>query len=309
MEGMTEKQGRLVERLTTGLQTIHGLRAIALGGSFARQRARPDSDLDLGLYYRESDPFPLEAIRRLANEVNDAKDPVVSSCYEWGEWVNGGAWLTIEGQRVDLIYRSLDHLERVIADGEEGRHQLDYGQQPPFGFFSATYPGEVAICRPLFDPQGDLAILKRRVAVYPEQLRQSIVRDYLWAAQFGLTAFAPKFASRGDSWGTISCLTRAIHQLVLVLFAINRHYPLNDKTVLEEIDQFERAPVDFRARVEGILTRPDPGVSTPPATSLVKSIDEAIRLFDEVVGLSAGLYQPRYLFPVGEQSTEDRSPG
>jgi hypothetical protein len=55
-----------------------------------------------------------------------------------GPWVNGGAWLTIGGQRVDFLYRSLEHLDRVIAEANAGRYEVHYLQQPPFGFFSAT---------------------------------------------------------------------------------------------------------------------------------------------------------------------------
>src|SRR5581483_11859778 len=153
-----------------------------------------------------------------------------------------GAWLVIGGQRVDFVYRSLEHVERVIAEAEAGRHELDYTQQPPFGFFSATYLGEVAICVPLFDPAARLVALKRRVADYPEALRRAIVQDYLWQAEFALAAFAPKFAARADAYGTAACLTRAVNQLVQALFALNRQYPLNDKTALGEIAEFERAP-------------------------------------------------------------------
>lgn len=50
--------------------------------------------------------------------VNDTAGPVVTSFYEWGLWVNGGAWLTVGGQRIDFIYRSLEQLERIIAETE-----------------------------------------------------------------------------------------------------------------------------------------------------------------------------------------------
>src|SRR5215813_10478485 len=173
----------------------------------------------------------------------------------WGPWVNGGAWLTIGGQRVDLIYRSLEHVERVIAEAEAGRYELHYLQQPPFGFFSGTYLGEIAVCIPLFDPEGRLDLLKRRVADYPEPLRQAVVQDYLWAAEFGLAAFAPKFAARADAYGTAACLTCAVNQLVLVLFALNRQYPLNDKTALVEVAGFEHAPREFGSRVQQTLGR------------------------------------------------------
>jgi predicted nucleotidyltransferase len=33
------------------LKPVHGLRAIVLGGSYASSSERPDSDIDIGLYY------------------------------------------------------------------------------------------------------------------------------------------------------------------------------------------------------------------------------------------------------------------
>jgi hypothetical protein len=125
-------------------------------------------------------------------------------------------------------------VERVIREAEAGKYQMDYAQQPPFGFFSATYLGEIAICIPLFDPDGYVERLKQLVAQYPEALRRAVVQDHLWAAEFDLVAFAPKFAARGDVYGTAACLTRAVNQIVLALFALNRKYLLNDKTALAE---------------------------------------------------------------------------
>ena len=80
-----------------------------------------------------------------------------------------------------------------------------------------------------------------------------MVQDYLWAAEFGLAAFARKFAARADAYGTAACLSRAVNQLVLVLFALNRRYPINDKTALVEVAEFERAPRAFGARVQKAL--------------------------------------------------------
>ena len=206
--------------------------------------------------------------------------------------VNGGAWLTIGGQRVDLIYRSLEHLERVIAEAEAGRYELHYAQQPPFGFFSGTYLGEVAVCIPLFDPGARLDLLKRRVAVYPEALCRAVVQDYLWMAEFGLAAFARKFATRSDAYGTAACLTCAVNQLVLVLFALNRKYPINDKTALAEIAEFERAPQEFGPRVQKTLMLL--GVS---AAELVAAVEDISQLARETVKLADGLYQPYYTLP------------
>lgn len=250
MKQLVPEQHELVSMLTTRLGAIRGVKAVVLGGSHARGRAQPDSDIDLGILYSQANPFLIDGIRGLAAQLNDTVEPVVTGFYEWGPWVNGGAWLIIGGQRVDFLYRCLEHVERVIAEAEAGRYEVDYAQQPLFGFFSGTYLGEVALSVPLFDPDGYVDRLKRRVAEYPEALQGSVVQDYLWAAEFGITAFARKFAARGDVYGTAACLTRTVNQLALALFALNRKYLINDKTALAELAEFERVPRAFGPRVQ-----------------------------------------------------------
>jgi len=292
MEQLSPQQQALVSMLSKQLGAINGVRAVVLGGSYARGRAQPGSDIDLAIFYSEAAPFEIKSIRELAETVNDTPAPVVAGFYEWGPWVNGGAWLTIGGQRLDFLYRSLEHLERVIAESEAGRYEVCYAQQPPFGFFSGTYLGEIAICVPLFDPEARFDVFKRRVANYPEALRRSVVQDNLWAAEFGLAAFAGKFAARSDAYGTAACLARAVNHLILVLFALNRKYVLNDKTALAEIAEFDRAPREFSSRIQQTLARP--GDSAAELAAAVESITQLLR---ETVVLADGLYAPRYTLP------------
>jgi hypothetical protein len=294
MDPFSPKQRALVDDLVRRLIAIEGVVAVVLGGSYARGRARPDSDIDLGVLYSDRAPFAIDAVRRLAAAVNDAADPVVTDFYAWGPWVNGGAWLSLHGQRVDVLYRSLEHLERSIVDAEAGRWELHFGQQAPFGFFSGTYLGELAICKPLADPSGRVAVLKRRVESYPEALRAAVACDALWQAEFGLTAFAGKFAQRGDAYGTVGCLARAAFYLVLALFALNRTYLINDKTALEEIAALARAPHAFAPRVTRILSHA--GASP---TELRASVDAMLALCRESADVSDGLYRARYVLPTG----------
>lgn len=266
--------------------------SVVLGGSHARGRARPESDIDLYLYYSEAAPFSTQGVRELAEAVNDTPGPVVTDCYGWGPWVNGGAWLTVAGQRVDFVYRSLEHVGRVLAEAEAGRYEQHYAQQPPFGFFGPAYLGEVAVGIPQFDPEARLTALKRRVADYPEALRQAVVRDFLWQAEFGLAAFAPKFAGRSGAYGTAACLARAVNQLLLVLFALNRKYLMDDKTALAEVAEFERAPREFGPRVQQTLAH----LGDSPA-ELLAAVGRIAQLFRETVALTDGLYQPRFALP------------
>lgn len=291
MQQLSAEQRALVDTLVGELAAVDGVAAVALGGSYARGRAQPGSDIDLGLFYSEQAPFAIAAIRAVAARVHDTADPVVTGFYEWGPWVNGGAWLTVRGQRVDLLYRSLEHVERVIAEAAAGRYELHYGQQPPFGFFSGTYLGELAACVPLFDRDGRLDVLRRRAAPYPDALRTAVVQDSLWQIEFSLTV-ARTFAARGDVYGTVGCCTRLAFHLVLALFALNRAHLLNDKTALAESTDFAQSPRQFAPRLQHILSRP--GDTAAELTATVAALCE---LFRETVALSEGLYSPRYRLP------------
>ena len=78
---------------------------------------------------------------------------------------------------------------------------------------------------------------------------------------------------------------------VAPVFALNRRYPVNDKTVLEEIGELERAPRAFGPRVQETLSR----AGTTPA-ELAAAVSSLTRLLEETAALSEGLYQPRYRF-------------
>lgn len=291
VEQLTARQHELLASLTQQLGAVRGIDSVVLGGSYARGRAQPGSDIDIYLYYSESDRFSIASVRELAEGINDSPGPVVTDFHGWGPWVNGGAWLTIGEQRVDLVYRDLEHLERVIVDAEAGRYEL-YTALPPFGFFGPVYLGEVAVGVALLDPGGRIDALKRRVAVYPEALRRAVVQDCLWAAELTLTAFAPKFAGRAGTYGTAACLTRVVHQLLLALFALNRKYLLDDKTALAEVAEFERAPSEFGLRVQEALAH----LGANP-TEFDAAIQRIARLFRELVQRTDGLYQPRFALP------------
>jgi hypothetical protein len=287
LERLPEARRELVGALTTALAAVPGIVAVVLGGSWARGDARPDSDVDLALYCRETDPLDVEAVRAIARRFDAGGDPVVTGLYEWGPWVNGGAWMHGGAGKIDLLYRSLEHVARVIDASERGEHEAHFAQQPPYGFFSVTYLAETACCVPFFDDEGVIAALKSRVATYPRALRTALVRASLWSAEFTLYA-ARDLGSRGDVYGTAGCLTRIASALVQALFALNETWFASEKTALATIDGFAR-PDRFAARLAALLARPG-----ATAAELVASVRAAEMLFRECVALAGDLYRPRW---------------
>ncbi len=273
------QHGFLLQRIVDDLKPVRGLRAVVLGGSYASGSQRADSDIDIGLYYNEKEPLDITHIRAIASQLNDTPDPTVTELGKWGTWVNGGAWLTIEGQRLDFLYRNIDFVSATLNHCNAGRIQSDYWQQPAYGFHSYMYCAETAICQPLYDPDRVIDALKAQVASYSPRLRQTILKNFLWGARFTLDN-TYKAASRGEVYIVAGCLGRAIHCLVQVLYALNETYYISEKKLTTDITSFTIRPTRFLKRIAALL-----GAVGTTSTQLQESLDQANALYDEVSAL------------------------
>jgi hypothetical protein len=162
----------LLERISATLAAVPDVVAVTLGGSRATGAAHASSDYDVGLYFSERAGLDvarlLEAAKDLVDDPSAAKVTEVSG---WGPWIVGGGWLTIGGQKVDLLYRPIESVETVIRDCREGRVNVDYQPGHPHGFCSAIWMGEVALCRALSDPPGRCRGFKGDDSSLPGKIR------------------------------------------------------------------------------------------------------------------------------------------
>jgi hypothetical protein len=125
--------------------------AVVLGGSYASQTQHASSDMDIGLYYHETTPFAIADIRRTAQSISAGGAPTVTDFYEWGAWVNGGAWIHTAQGKVDFLYRDIEHVQRTIYEAQGGVTHHDYNQQPAHGFYSVIYKSyPILLIFPLF---------------------------------------------------------------------------------------------------------------------------------------------------------------
>jgi len=247
-------QIKLAEKVAKKLAAIDGVVAVTLGGSWAQGKAPKSSDIDLGVYYRAQAKPHLEAIRALAKELDATARPTDFGA--WGPWLNGGAWLTIGDQKIDWLYRELEHVVQTITDCRGGRVTVDYQPGHPHGFHNHIYMAEIARGVVLADSTGMLKAMKALAAEYPKGLKQGIVEKHLWEAEFSLqTTEGP--AKRGDVFHASGSLFRSAAALVQVLFAINEEWFTNEKGALDAAGHFDRVPKKFVERVEAILKKPD----------------------------------------------------
>lgn len=228
----------LLARLTSAFGGVPGVAAIVLGGSRARGSAHSTSDYDLGLYF--ADASPLDTGRLLAAAKEIADDPAtttVTPIGEWGPWIVGGAWLSVQGRKVDLLYRNADAVEAVMQSCRAGLVTMDYQPGHPHGFCSAIWMGEVAYCQPLHDPQGLIARLKSIALPYPRLLRDALIQRFRWEILFGIEN-AELAVARDERTHVAGSLYRSLACIAQVLFALNERYLINEKGALQEAAHF-----------------------------------------------------------------------
>lgn len=280
----TDKQN-LLDDIIIELKSIREIKAIVLGGSYAMAAATESSDLDIAIYYSEQSPFDLEKIKIIAAKFAGNEPPIVTGFYEWGPWVNGGAWIQTANGKVDFLYKNIEQISAAIENAKNGIWENHFEQQPPYGFSSIIFLGETYSCVPLHDPENIIEKLKADVKHYPQRLKSAVIQQSLWSADFTIWQ-ATSFASKSDVYNTVGCFTRAIKNIVTALFAINELYTIGDKRAIEILEQSKNKPINLAEKIDSILCA-DKNMLTDGVVRLKE-------LFDETVELAPGRYQPYY---------------
>lgn len=236
------------------LVTVPGVVAVMLGGSRARGGALPDSDVDLGLYYRL--PIDIAGLRDLAQAVGEGRGAGevadVTEPGAWGPWVDGGGWLTIDDTAVDWIYRDLDRVLRSWELAQAGVFAFHFQVGHPFGVPDFAYAGEVALGVVLADPSGDLTSLQDQARGYPPALARAVVKR-LAEAEFVLDV-STKSAGRGDVAFVAGCLFRVVGLCAHALHAAAGRWVITEKGLVDAAGRLPHAPDKFASRAHATLT-------------------------------------------------------
>ncbi|WP_328332465.1 nucleotidyltransferase domain-containing protein [Kribbella sp. NBC_00382] len=206
-------------QVVTELAKLPGVTAVALGGSRAQGTHRADSDWDLGIYYQNSfDPQRLRDVG-WAGEV-----------FELGAWgggvFNGGAWLEIDSRKVDVHYRDLDVVERVIAEAEVGQFTIEPLMFHLAGIPSYLLAAELAFAQVL---HGELP----RPA-YPPLLRERASARW-WASADLLFGYAKNNCTQpGRLTQCLGLVAQATMMAAHAVMAAEGRWVTNEKRLLSD---------------------------------------------------------------------------
>lgn len=242
-----------IATLATALSGLPGVEAVVLGGSRATGTHRPDSDWDLGLYYRGADrSFAPADLRGLGY------DGHVSGLGDWGPIVHGGAWLTVGGTPVDVLFRDLDTIEGWLQGAQHGRFEVLTQNGYIVGAPTYLPVGELAICRPI------TGRLPR--PTFPDALAASAATWWSGRASVSLM-FAEGYAESGDAVCCTGMLVDAALCTAHARLAQRREWALNEKRLLQ------RAGLDDLQRL--LSPTPTDGATL---TATVQAVGEALEM-------------------------------
>lgn len=208
-----------LQHLVEQLAHIPGVLAVSLGGSRARGLARPDSDWDFGLYYRQ---------RINADDLRSLGYPgYIVEPGAWGRLVNGGGWLMIDEQRVDVLYRDLDVVEYWTEEAQQGRFEVDNVAGHIVGLPTYVLAGELAMGKVLY---GQLPRPS-----FPEMLCRTAPPRWEAHAAFSLL-YADGYAARNEVVACAGSLARAVLAVAHARLAQRSIWVLNEKRMVQLAD-------------------------------------------------------------------------
>lgn len=172
------------------------------------------SDWDLGLYYRGA--IDLTALRARG----DVYPPG-----SWGRIMNGGAWLTCGGERVDVLLRDLDVVEHWTRRAQDGEFEVDALLGYLAGVPTYMLTAELASCRPL---RGDLAAVR-----YPPRLIEAAPSRWRFCRTFSLE-YARSHARRGNRVGAIGQAAKAVMEDGHAVLCGRGQWVCNEKRLIDQ---------------------------------------------------------------------------
>lgn len=215
-----------MDELAARLAQIPGVVAVAMGGSRVLGEARPDSDWDFGIYYQDS--FDWQRIQALGHL------GTVSAPGAWGRLMNGGAWLMVEGQRVDLLYRDIRVVEYWTEEAEQGRFEVDAVPGYLSGMPTYALMAELALNRFLYGAGP--------APSYPEALR--VTAPPAWRSRAALSlSVAEQMAERDQPLECGGMLAAAAHAAAQAILAERAEWTLNERRQLQRAGLAEAAVV------------------------------------------------------------------
>ncbi len=243
---------------------------IAIGGAHAKGLADAESDLDIYLF--ASSILSNDERTRLTGGFS----PDITDIVTWGvetPFEQGGSDFYYKGTKVECWLRCSEMIDTTIAECREGIIKQELVRWTTTGFYNHCCLSDLQHMIPVDDPFGLLARWQHGIAEYPPKMQAAIIEKHLAGARFWPHNFHYTSAvERQDIIYTTGIVQQVVHNLIQVLFALNKSYFPGDKKLAKALDRLDILPDGFVERIQALLL---PG--TPASVELLRQQQTALQ--------------------------------
>jgi hypothetical protein len=193
---------------------MSGTVGVALAGSRAGGYADAASDWDLAVYYRRD--IDLAALAAIGT---------VHPPGSWGRLMNGGSWLQLSGQKIDVMLRDLDVVEFWTECAKRGEYEVDLLLGYLAGVPTYSLCAELAQGQPLY---GGVP----RIESFPEKLAASAPAQWRFRSSFSLE-YARMHARRANFVGAIGQAMKAVMEEAHAIACRRGLWVINEKRLIQ----------------------------------------------------------------------------
>lgn len=224
------------------LSAIERVDAVALGGSRGLGTANEDSDYDFVVFRAGGEMIPPAQLAEALRPFADA-----------GEISNEAGFVSarIAGRKVEIFQKDLSLIEREIQSARQGKFRWYIRQLFPHGDLSTcliTHLIHLEVCQ---EHAHCLSRLRQLAWPFPPPLMQSLAKTFL--TQTTITLMHARKIRRAEDFQHLVALCSAfVFFSNIVLFAINRQYPLLEKGGSALTQHFGLRPAQYEQRVAAL---------------------------------------------------------
>ncbi|MES2013576.1 MAG: hypothetical protein V4445_07490 [Pseudomonadota bacterium] len=232
-----------MQKFKQALSAINRVVAVGLGGSRGLALADENSDYDFVIFRHSGDRIDsksiVDAVRPFA-DLGKIQDTV------------GFVRLEVSGKKIDIFQKELSLIEREIHMAKAGKFNWSIRQLFPHGDLSTCIISHITFLELCSEKDQCLTKLKKLAEPFPLLLTDSLTKTFATQASISLI-HANKIQRPTDMQYYIGLCSAFVFFTNIVLFAINKKYPVIEKGGSRIITSLPNCPRDYDFRIAKIF--------------------------------------------------------
>ena len=232
-----------MQELGKALSLLEGVAAVGLGGSRGLGMADENSDYDFVLFRCGgkliSTPRIVEAIEQFTERKNI-------------HVVAGLVSAKVEGKKVEVFHKDLNLIENEISLARNGQFRRTIRQLFPHGDISTAVISHVINLELCSEKEECVTRLRKLAEPYPDLLRVAMIKAFM--SEVAITAIhAVKIKKATDAQNLFALCSGVFYFANIVIFALNRKYPVLEKGGTRLILDLPLRPQDYEQRIKDVF--------------------------------------------------------